>query len=57
MKIIKIFFVSPVGNSDHSAIFVDVIEQPISHLVCRQEVYLKNSVKWELVRGNVKGQN
>ena len=28
---------SPVGTSDHSAIFIDVVlEQPILHLVCRQ---------------------
>ena len=35
----------PVGTSDHSVIFIDVVlDQLISHLVCRQEVYLKNSV-------------
>ena len=34
-----------VGISDHSEFFIDVVlEQPIPHLVCRQEVYLKNSV-------------
>ena len=39
-------------------LFIDVVlEQPILHLVCRQEVYLKNSVDWELVRGDVKGLN
>ena len=32
----------PVGTSDHNAIFMDVVlEQPILHFVCRQEVYLK----------------
>ena len=31
--------VSPVGTSDHSAVFLDVeLEQPIPPLVCRQEV-------------------
>ena len=49
---------SPVGTLDHSAIFIDVVlEQPIHHSVYRQEVYLKNSVDWELVRGDVKGLN
>ena len=33
------------------------IEQPISHLVCRQEVYLKNFLEEELVSGNVKELN
>ena len=32
-----------------------VLEQLIPYLVCRQEVYLKNSMDWELVRGGVKG--
>ena len=32
-----------------------VLEQPTSHLVCGQEVYLKNSVDWKLVRGDVNG--
>ena len=37
--------VGAVGTSDHSAAFIDVVlEQPISHLVGRQEVYLQNSV-------------
>ena len=36
---------SPVGTSDHSAIFIDVVlEQPFFHLVYRQEVYLKHPV-------------
>ena len=49
---------SPVGASDQSATFIDVVlEQSIPHLVCRQEVYLKNSVDWELVKGDVKGLN
>ena len=48
---------SPVGASDHSAVFIDVLNQPIPHLVCRREVYFKNSVDWELDRGNVKGLN
>ena len=38
---------SPVGTSDHSAVFIDIVlKQPIPHLVCRQEVYLKNPVGW-----------
>ena len=46
---------SPFWTSDHSAVFIDVVlEQTVPHLVCRQEVYLKNSVDWELVRGDVK---
>ena len=49
---------SPVGTSDHSAVFIDVVpEQPIHHVVCRQEVYIKNSVNWKLFRGHVKGLN
>ena len=32
-----------------------VLEQPIPH--CKQEVYLKNSGIWELVRGDVQGLN
>ena len=36
---------SPVGTSVHSAVFINfVLKQLIPHLVCRQEVYLKNSV-------------
>ena len=47
-----------VGTSDHRAVFVYVVlEQPILQLVCRQEVFLRNSVDWELVRGYVKGPN
>ena len=34
-----------------------MLEQPIPYLVCRQEVYRKNSVNWELVKGDVKGPN
>ena len=35
---------SPVGTSDHSVIFIGIVqEQPIHHLVCRHEVYLNNS--------------
>ena len=34
-----------------------LLEQPIPYLVCRQEVYLKNSVDWDLVRRDVKGPN
>ena len=46
---------SQVGISDHSAIFIDVVlEQPIPHLVCRQAVYLKNSVNWKLARRDAK---
>ena len=49
---------SPIEPLDHSVIFIDVaLEQPIPHLVCRQEVHLKNSVDWELVRGDVKSLN
>ena len=49
---------SSVGPSDHSVIFMGVVlEQPKPHLVCRQEPYLKNSVNWELVRGDMKGLN
>ena len=49
---------SPVGASDHSAIFMDVVlEQPIPHLVCRQRIYIKNSVDWKLAKENVKGFN
>ena len=30
---------SPVGTSDHSAVIIDIkLEQPILHLLCRQEV-------------------
>ena len=37
--------IMPVGTSDHRIVFIDVVlEQPISCLVYRQEVYLKNSV-------------
>ena len=49
---------SSVGTSDHSVVFIDVVlEQPILHQVCKQEVYFKNSVDWELVREDVKGLN
>ena len=35
---------SPVGTSDHNNVFIYVmLEQPIPHLVCRQEVDFKNS--------------
>ena len=34
-----------------------MLEQPISQFVHRQGVYLKNSVDWEMVRGNVKSLN
>ena len=38
------------------SLFINVVlEQPIPHLVCRQEVYLKTSVDWELVSRDVKG--
>ena len=51
-------FGSPVGTSDHSAVFIDIVlEQLIPHLVGRQKVYLKNSVDWKLVTGDVKGLN
>ena len=46
---------SPVGTSDHSAVFMNVVlEQPISHEGCRQ-VNPKNSVDWELMRGDMMG--
>ena len=49
---------STVGTSDHIAIFIDVVlDQAIPHLACRQEVYLKNSVNWELVRVYMKVLN
>ena len=49
---------SPVGTSDHSVVFTDVmLEQLISHFVCRQEYHLKNSLDRELVRGDVKCLN
>ena len=49
---------SPVGTPDHSAVFMEVVvDQYISHLVCSQEAYLKDSVNWELVRGDTKGFN
>ena len=49
---------SPVGASDRIAVFTDVVlEQYCPPLVCRQDVYLKNSVNWELVREDVKGLN
>ena len=48
----------PVETSNHSAIFINVVlEQPIHHLVCRQDVYHKNSVDWNLVRRDVNGLN
>ena len=34
-----------------------MLQQPIPHLVCRQEAYLKNSIDWELLRGDGKGLN
>ena len=40
------------------SIFIDVmLDQPISHLVYRQGIYLKNSVDWEPVGEDVKGLN
>ena len=49
---------SPVRRSDHIVIFIGVVlEQPKPHLVCRQAVFLKNSVNWQLVRENVKSLN
>ena len=49
---------SPVETSDYRRIFSDVVlEQPIPHLMCRQEVYLKNCVDWSLVREDEKGLN
>ena len=46
------------GTSEYSAVFMDVVlEQSIPHLMCRQEVYLKNSLYLELIRGDVKRIN
>ena len=43
--LVEVRVVSPIGTLDHSTLFIDVVlEQPIPNLVCRQEVYLKNSV-------------
>ena len=48
---------SIVGTSDHSAVLIDVVlEQHICHLVCRQEVYLKNKVDLELIVEYVKDE-
>ena len=36
---------SPIVTLNHSSFFIDIVlEQPKLHLVCRQKVYLKNSV-------------
>ena len=49
---------SSVGISEHSAVFIDVVlGQPIPHLVCRLDDYLKNTVDWEQVREDMKGLN
>ena len=57
-NLVEVRIGSPIGTTGHGAIFLDVIlEQSISHLLCRQKVYLKNSVDWELLRGDVKGLN
>ena len=49
---------TPVETSDYCVTFADVVlEQPSPHLECRQKVYLKNPVDWELVREDVKGLN
>ena len=49
---------SPVGTLDCRAIFINAVrQQSILHLLYRQEVYLKISMNWELVRGDVKGLN
>ena len=49
---------SPVGTSDHSTMIIDVVrDQSIPPLLCMQEVYLKNSVDWRLVRRDGKGLN
>ena len=44
----------PVGSTNHDIFLDAVLEQPIPHLVYKQEVYLKNSVDGKLVRGYVK---
>ena len=45
----------PVGTLDHSTILIDVVlKQSTRHLVCRQEVYLKNFAYWKQVRADVK---
>ena len=53
--VVEIRFGLPVVTSDHNSfVYVDVVlGQPIPHFVCRQVVYLKNSVDWKLVRGDV----
>ena len=49
---------STIRTSDHSIVFIEVVlEQSIPHLVCRQKVFLKNSVDWEMIRRHVKGLN
>ena len=46
---------SPIGISNHSVVFRDVVlEQPIPHLVYRQEIYLTISVNWKLVNRDMK---
>ena len=56
--VVGVWAASSVGTPNHNAVFIDVmLQQPIPHQVCRQEVYLKKSVNWELVRGDVKGLN
>ena len=58
IDVVGVRFGSPVRTLYHSVIFIDVVlEQPIPHLVCGQEFYLKNAVDWELVRGDVSGLN
>ena len=49
-NVVGVWVGSPVGISDHSAIFIDVVlEQPIPIplLMCRHDVYLKNSMRCE----------
>ena len=53
--LVKVRVGSSVGTSDRSAIFIYVLlEQPIPYSVCRQELYLKNSGDWELIRGDLR---
>ena len=49
---------SPIGSSDHSALQVKLsLNQTPSHTVVEREVFLKNSVNWDLVRGDVLGMD
>ena len=56
--LVEVWVGSQVETSIYSAIFLDVaLGQRIPHVVCRQQVYLKNSVHGKLVIGDVKRIN